>query len=126
MNLYDLKQIDLNAGSPPETLNNRQWQEYFRAMRLLVAPCKEKRLKANAVEFSENGSGAHDRCSTSRESQWYYYCQFINSILAAIRKGQDDYCFNVYHITELLKFEHDNLRTEWLPESRCFRVWLDL
>ena len=124
MELHEFKQVDLNAGCPPESMEDSQWQEYFGAMRLLVVPYGEKKMKTNGVEFIENGISVNGRKSV-RESQWYYYCQFINSILSSIRKGQTDFCFNIYHITELLKFERDRLRTRWIRENRCFEVWLE-
>lgn len=126
MNLYDLSKVDLNAGCPPETMDDSQWQEYFAVMKLLVSPSGEKRMPTRGMEFRENGQRVSGRDSIRQFSQWWYYCQFINSVLAAIRSGDEDYCFNVYQITELLRFEHDRLRAKWLKEYRCFKVWLDL
>ncbi len=125
MNLYDFSKIDLNAGCPPETMEDSQWHEYFAAMKLLVSPSGEKRMSTRGMEFRENGKRVSGRDSTRQFSQWWYYCQFINSVLTVIRNGGKDYCFNVYQITELLKYEHDRLRTKWLKENRCFEVWLD-
>ena len=56
------------------------------------------------------------------KSQYQYYCDFINDILSQIRKGKIDYCFYIYQIADLLKYEHDYLNATWLEKESCFRV----
>lgn len=56
-------------------------------------------------------------------TQYQCYCKFINDVLSVIRAGEVDYCYYIYQIIELLKYE-PNLKTSWLSEFRCFKVWL--
>ena len=58
------------------------------------------------------------------KTQYQYYCDFINGILKNIRRGEVDYCFYVYQIEELLKYEHDNLCAKYLDDDECFQVSL--
>lgn len=124
MTLEDLRTVDLNAKRPPAEMTDEMWQEYFAAMRLLTTQSSDRRMSTKRASTTINGYKLECQSTYSGETQWNRYCQFINSILSSIRHGEYDYCFNIYHITELLRFEHDRLCTRWLPDSRCFQVWL--
>lgn len=52
------------------------------------------------------------------------YADFINDILFEIRRGGTEYCFYVFQVMDLLRFEYDTLNVEWLTNERCFRVSL--
>lgn len=108
------KQIkEINDSLP--SLSDSQWQEIFRSLRENVKPSSSTKfdVRKYSFEFASSYSG---------ESDHYRYLQFINSILDAIRAGEEDYCFKVEHILDLLQFEHDRLKAEWLPDEDCFRV----
>lgn len=54
----------------------------------------------------------------------YRYRQFINSILKTIRRGQQDYCFFLYQIEDLLKYE-PNIQCVFVPNGEYFIVSLN-
>jgi len=114
----DLKKVNLNQRQPDSTMTPEQWQTQFRAMRMMVEPAKRKRM----VRTENYANEDHVYYG---ETLWQQYCKFINDILRFIRAGEEDFCFYIYQITELLRFEHERLRTEWIPHLRCFRVWLE-
>lgn len=58
------------------------------------------------------------------KTQYQYYCDFINDILSNIRKGGIDYCFYIYQVAELLKYEYDKLQVRYLEKEKCFRLSL--
>lgn len=124
LKLEDLNTVDLGADCPPPEMTDEQWQDYFGRMKLLVYPTKERSMSYRSNSVTVNGQRLEGQSLYNGETQWYRYCQFINSILSAIRHKEHDYCYNIYQITDLLKFEHDRLRTRWLPEDRCIEVWL--
>lgn len=124
MTLKDLETIDLSADCPPAEMTDDQWQKYFIEMKSLVQPAKERSMNCRRSSMTVNGHRLETQSSYSGDTQWYYYCQFINSILSAIRHKEHDFCYNIYQITDLLKYEHDRLQTRWLPEDRCIEVWL--
>lgn len=124
MELKDLERVDLSAGQPPKDMTDEQWQKYFSRMVLLVKPSTEKQMN-NRVKMTVNGRDISYYSSYTGETNYYYYQQTINTILSGIRKRKHDYCYNIHQITYLLKFEHDRLRTKWLPDSGCFEVWLN-
>lgn len=72
-----------------------------------------------------NRRKANHRFAHCSETQWIYYSKFINSVLRTIRQGKYDYCYFIFQIIDLLKYEHDNLKVEWLPDYQCFRVSLN-
>ncbi len=119
--------IDLNTISESSSLSawmtDEQWQETFSMMQEVVKPKNQRKITNKDVcthnsKFYKFTKDNHD------EFTWQMYCAFINDILSYIRKGNTDYCFCVYQIAELLQFEHERLRTEWLPQDNCFKVWL--
>ena len=125
MKLEDLGTINLSADRPPIDMTDDQWQDYFSRMKLLVTPSKDKKLKYKNISMTINGTTIDSSSSYCGETQWYYYCQTINSILDSIRHKERDYCYNIYQVSDLLRFEHDRLVTRWLPEDRCIEVWLN-
>ena len=125
MKLEKLQKVSLTAKKPDKDMTDKEWQEYFNAMKLLTQQVKEKRMSCRTSPILINGY-SDNQFTYQGDTQWMKYKEFINSILSAIRRGEQDYCFYIYQIAELLRYEHDNLRSEWLPEDKCFQVWLEL
>jgi hypothetical protein len=128
LKLNDLRQVNLGAGRPDANMTDAQWQQYFSLMKLMTSQGKTKRMRSEFAKFTVNGH-AEDSGYTG-DTSYVNYCKFINGVLSTIRGSstelpQHDYCFFIYHITDLLRFEHDGLRTMWRPEYECFEVWLE-
>ena len=101
-------------------MTDSAWQKQFYELRQVVNPSKDKNMKTS-YPVRVNGRCEKSNCG---DTQWQNYCRFINDILKNIRLGERDYCYHIYQIKELLRFEHDKLVTEWLPEHQCFEVSL--
>lgn len=114
--------INLTSGQPRSGMNNRQWQQQFEQMRLLISPSPGRKLTAWTPP---PGGPALFPAEYQGETQWHYYKMFINDILSHIRRGGRDSCFYIYQIADLLRYEHDALRSCWHPEETYFEVWLD-
>lgn len=125
MKIEEFKNISDSKGKPNPLMTNTQWQEYFNIMKLSIQQSKNKRMKASSSPIVVNHYMADNQFTYCGETQWTKYRNYINSVLSAIRKGEYDYCYFVYQIADLLKYEHDNLRTLWMPEYGCFQVWLN-
>lgn len=93
------------TGSPPSDYTNEQWQRDLAELRIRIIPSMVKNMP-------DEPTGDQ------------IYCEFINSILFNLRRGNIDYCFYIYHIADLLKYEHDRLQALWLEKERCFRLSL--
>lgn len=94
---------------------------------MITVQSTSRRMRCSHAKMVVNGQT--DESTYYGETQYSNYCSFINSILRTIRGSggkppQHDYCFFIYQITDLLRFEHDRLRTRWIPEYECFEVWL--
>lgn len=129
MELNDLHQISLTAGKPDKNMTDDEWQQYFSAMKLLTTQSKQKYMKSTFPEMIVNGQV--EQSTYCGDTEYMYYCEFINSVLSAIRGNsseppQHDYCFFIYQIADLLRYEHDRLIVCYKPEYRCFEVWLNI
>lgn len=108
--------IDLEGRKPPEGMTNPEWQKYFAQMRKQVKPSYSRYM----VYPTYRGQNDEYYGDTIYQT----YCKFINNILRAIRSGECDYCFFVYQVAELLKYE-PRLQSKWLPDAECFQVWIN-
>lgn len=106
-------------------LSNKEWQKYFEALRAVTEPSSEKKMKGGKGALTVNYRSIQSSDNFCGDTTYYYYVQGINSILKAIRSGESDYCWSLNQIKDLLKYEHDRLQTEWKPEDKYFRVWLN-
>lgn len=106
-------------------LSNKEWQKYFEALRAVTEPSSEKKMKGGKAALSVNSRSIQSYENFCGDTTYYYYVQGINSILKSIRSGESDYCWSLNQIKDLLKYEHDRLQTEWKPEDKYFRVWLN-
>ena len=122
--LRKMKLISQNNGRPSDSLTDEKWQEEFKIRKLLVQPYSGKikilggRYSRKVATWDEEKNGEYKGASN-----WQEYCAFINSVLRSIRNGEHDYCFYFYHIMDLLKFHHDDLRTKYC--DGYFEVWLE-
>lgn len=108
----------------PENTTNTEWEQYFKVLRLMINPCSETKMRSR-YSYSINNQYDGLYFQYDGDTQWVQYCRFINSILSTIRRGKCDYCYYVYQIADLLRYEHDNLEAVWLPEYQCFKVYLN-
>lgn len=112
-----MEEISKKTGKPSKNYTNSQWQEDFSRIKSEVNPSTSKIMKIIPEHYNHNNT-YHGM------TQYQYYCGFINDILRHIRKGKSDYCYCVYQIAELLKYEHDRLKADWLEDELCFKVKL--
>lgn len=120
----NLSDFDLK-GKPNKNLTDTKWQKYFRKLSLQTEKQNIASMNIKQPKIIINGYNGTKQFSYQGESQYYRYCGFINDILENIRSGKHDYCYFLYQISELLKFEHDRLQTKYLSDYQCFEVWLD-
>lgn len=110
--------ITQNTKKPPMDYTNDQWQSDFTNLKSQIKKCNLS-LMPSIREISKTIYQEYHG-----KTQYQRYCDFINNILENIRCGHVDYCFYIYQIAELLKYEHDNLKVNWLETERCFQVSL--
>lgn len=122
--------MNLTKGRPDVNMTNEQWQEYFFKMKQMVNQGEYEQMTSCAAAISTNGYLINIESENDDTVPYERYCQFINSILCTIRGSESeppahDYCFFIYQIADLLRFEHDRLNVIWLQNDKCFEVWLD-
>ena len=96
---------DGKLAKPPQGYTNTDWQRDFTEL-------KQQAQDEPALPAPNSLCGLE----TS-------YDAFLDSVLYAIRHGQIDYCYYIYQIVDLLKYEK-NLQSRWLEKEQQFRVWL--
>lgn len=124
-NVRELDNVSSLKKRTPVNMTDEEWQEYFSELRNKTKPCSECRMKT-AYSIWVNGYQDITYFAYCGDTEWEYYCKFINSVLSAIRSGERDYCYHIYQISDLLRFEHDRLKAVWLPGHQCFEVSLEL
>lgn len=121
-------QVDFEAikkiPRPASYETDEDWQKFFGAMKLIVPPQKHKKITHKDVLAYNSPFYESSQTNIGKEA-WMIYCSFINGTLYAIRHGHRDYCFYIFQVAELLQYEHERLRTKWMPQYECFMVWLD-
>lgn len=123
--MRELNDISSFKKKIPNNITNEDWQIYFSELRNKVKPSQEHRMKlSHSILVNDYNNISHS--TYCENTEWQYYCKFINSILNTIRSGECDYCFHIYQILDLLRFEYDRLKVIWLPKDECFEVSLEL
>lgn len=122
-NIKELDNIEAFKNEITVEMTDKEWQDYFNELRSKIKPCLERRMKTS-YPIWVNGYRSITYFSYRGNTEWQYYCKFINSVLNTIRNGECDYCYHIYQISDLLRFEHDRLKAAWLPEYQCFEVSL--
>lgn len=113
----EIGQVDINRKHLRFT-DDDAWQDYFSLLKLSVTPSKNKNMHRPKP----------CRCYIGEykgETNVEAYVRYINDVLKQIRAGYPDYCYFVHQIADLLKFEHDNLRTRYIPDGDFVAVWLE-
>ena len=124
--LKDTRYIDLpsTTASFSPHMTDAQWQQRFLLMKSMVEPSTEKKFyKGKGREGSYDPDQPPDRYDGATE--WQYYVAWINDILRQIRKGHTEYTYFCYQVRDLLRFEHDRLRTRYFPKDRTEAVWIE-
>lgn len=122
--LREMKLISNTNGRPSSTLTDEKWQKEFKLRKMFVTPYG-KDIKKLGGKYSRE-SGMWNKETTGEfygQTNWQSYCSFINDILSNIRHGQEDYCYYIYQIMDLLKFHYDTLKTEYC--DGYWKVWLE-
>ena len=119
MTLDQLNQVGTHRSRPIDTLDDNTWQQMFQVLKMKTTPSVEKKMTCKPV-------GGLDRGSDGNETEYYRYRAYINDVLKEIRSGRHDYCYYEYQIKDLLKYEHDRLRTRYISDGKYFDVWLEI
>lgn len=122
MNNYIDYFADPHAGRPRLDWDNSRWNIYFVALKAKITPISDPKLRKLPVTQCRLQSGEEYKGETSYQQ----YCSFINDVLTSIRMGETDYCYYIYQIADLLRFE-PTLEVRLCCEDRLcpyFMVWL--
>lgn len=106
-------------GKPNQYLSDLEWQYLFSKMREQVIEQPERQMPGREPHYQ------YRLCETPADYTSYsIYAELMNQTLETIRSSEHSYCFYLYQIEDLLRFERARLMTEYLPEFECWEVWL--
>lgn len=111
------QEVNINATTLPKNTTDSEWQKYFAGLKMIVQPVREQRMGGVRSIKLQDGEQYKGDTNAIR------YKNFINDILSNIRHGGTDFCYYIYQIADLLKYEH-SLRAKYRPEYECFEVSL--
>ena len=118
------KLISNTDGRPLSSLTDEKWQKEFEIRKLFVTPGSEKNELMGGNFSKESGIWSKDGTTEYYgATNWQQYCSYINDVLRNIRSGQIDYCYFIYQIMDLVKFEYNALRTKY--RDGYWEIWLD-
>lgn len=119
--LKNLKLISNTDGRPVDYLTDKLWQTEFKIRKSFVKPSIKSymggKYSRESGYWNEETQGKYYGATNYQE-----YCAFINDILRNIRSGQIDYCYFIYQIMDLLRYEYDRLVTKYC--DGYWEVWL--
>ena len=118
------KLISNTNGRPLPGLTDEAWQTEFQIRKLFLTPYG-RHIKKMGGKYSTDVSSwnEEEKGSYLGITNWQSYCQYINSVLSSIRRGQVDYCYYIYQILDLAKFHYDTLCTRYC--GGYWEVWLE-
>lgn len=102
-----------------DNMTDTKWQKFFVQMKSDIKPTGKKHMTTPGSSPIKDGTEYHGETSACR------YRQFINNILQAIRCGEFDYCFYIFQIRDLLRYE-TRLKAKWLQDDECFEVSIEV
>ena len=107
------------SGRPPRGYSDSDWQKDFTKLKDKIQKSKTE----NKMPVIEEPPYNPDKPYYGK-TQYQCYCDFINDILDNIRNGGTDYCFYIYQIADLLKYEHE-LKATWSEQDEAFILTLN-
>ena len=116
------KYFDKNS-RPDILLTDNIWQKIYKELQKDIIPYidgDKKHLKSPIIKNYIDNNG--DFMSDLR-TNYNLYCEFINSVLRDIRKGDKAYLFFLYQIKQILCFHNKDLRTRFI--DGYWEVWLE-
>lgn len=114
----------MGSGRPELGLTDKEWQEELSIRKLYITPYGEHVTKLTGRYSRESNLWNSETDGEYHgPTNWKQYCDYINSVLSAIRSGERDYCYYKYQIMDLLKFHYDTLRTRYC--DGYWEVWLE-
>lgn len=92
-----------------------EWDDFFTYMKSQIKPCGTGYMPTPRSEAINSNREYHG------ETEAWRYRNFINDILKSVRHGKIDYCFYVFQVRDLLRYE-PRITVRYLENSDCFRV----
>lgn len=123
--LKEMKLISNTNGRPSDSLTDEKWQKELSIRKLFITPYKNGETKKMKGKYSRergdwNAEVNGEYCGITN---WQSYCSYINDVLNNIRSGQEDYCYFIYQIQDILKFHFHDLRTKYI--DGYWKIWLE-
>ena len=92
-----------------------EWDDFFTFMKAHIKPRKTKYMtKPDALHIT-------GEADYHMETEAWRYRGFINNVLKSVRLGEVDYCFYVFQVRDLLKYE-PRITVRYLENADCFCV----
>lgn len=123
--LKELRLISNTNGRPTSSMTDEKWQKEFNLRKMFIAPYSKEVTKLGGKYSRESGMWNEETQGTYHgQTNWQEYCHYINDVLTTIRSGCTDYCYFIYQIMDLAKFNFGNRKLKTRYCDGYWEVWL--
>ena len=123
--LRELKLISNTNGRPTSSMTDEKWQKEFNLRKMFITPFSNSITKLGGKYSIESGMWNEETQGTYHgQTNWQEYCHYINDVLSTIRSGKKDYCYFIYQIMDLAKFNFGNKELKTRYCDGYWEVWL--
>lgn len=124
--LKKLRLISNTNGRPTSSMTDEKWQKEFNLRKLFITPHPKEITEFGGMYSREYGIWNEEtRGIYHGRTNWQEYCRYINDILRVVRSGQVDYCYFIYQIMDLAKFNFGNRELKTKYCDGYWEVWLE-
>ena len=116
------KYIDDNY-RPTKYLTDKIWQKMYISCKENIVPYKDGNKKKLKYKTAKSETDMYGNYLPDERTNYQLYCQFINSILSEIRKGNKTFVFFTYQIEQILHFHYEDLKTKYV--NGFWEIWLE-
>lgn len=123
--LREMKIVSNTNGRPLSTLTDEKWQKEFLVRKMFITPFSKDVKKLGGKYSKESGIWNEETSGVYHgQTNWQEYCSYINDVLRTIKAGQVDYCYFIYQIMDLAKFNYGRKELKTRYCDGYWEVWL--
>ena len=120
--MIDIRQINIHDNgrcTPRFGLTPEEWKEEFAIRKAVTSPKGTYKLNFTSSSVNRENSEKY-----KGDTSYQGYSTFIKEVVKVLKRGETDYVFFTYQITDLIKYFGDVLECNYLPDYKCFEVYI--
>lgn len=122
--LREQRLISNSNGKPTDLMTDEKWQLEFELRKRFIKKHDIHIKRFGRLYTRMTGTWNEENGKFQGDTNYKYYCSYMNDVLKNIKCGKVDYCYFIYQITDLYRFDFG---TRELKTKYCdgyWEVWL--